>query len=291
MSYYKILGFDKEPFSTSPDPEFFYLSREHETALTNILIEVRLKRGLSVILGDVGTGKTTLSRKLIQELKGREDFIFHIILDPSFENERLFLSSLVRNLDIPGGDFKEATTLDLRDALERYLFQKGVTENKTVVLIVDEAQKLSDMSLEILRVLLNYETNEYKLLQLVLLGQIELHQKIIHIANFFDRISFKYNLNPLTLEETREMIEFRIRRAGYQSKMHIFLKEAVKEIHEATHGYPRRIIMLCHKALKELILKNQTVVDANLIGEIVKAEIQAGWHTSEKNPLLLKNSY
>lgn len=291
MSYYKILGFDKEPFSTSPDPEFFYLSREHETALTNILIEVRLKRGLSVILGDVGTGKTTLSRKLIQELKGREDFIFHIILDPSFENERLFLSSLVRNLDIPGGDFKEATTLDLRDALEHYLFQKGVTENKTVVLIVDEAQKLSDMSLEVLRVLLNYETNEYKLLQLVLLGQIELHQKIIHIANFFDRISFKYNLNPLTLEETREMIEFRIRRAGYQSKMHIFLKEAVKEIHEVTRGYPRRIIMLCHKALKELILKNQTVVDANLIGEIVKAEIQAGWHTSEKNPLLLKNSY
>ncbi len=291
MSYYKILGFDKEPFSTSPDPEFFYLSREHETALTNILIEVRLKRGLSVILGDVGTGKTTLSRKLIQELKGREDFIFHIILDPSFENERLFLSSLVRNLDIPGGDFKEATTLDLRDALERYLFQKGVTENKTVVLIVDEAQKLSDMSLEVLRVLLNYETNEYKLLQLVLLGQIELHQKIIHIANFFDRISFKYNLNPLTLEETREMIEFRIRRAGYQSQMHLFLKEAVKEIHEATHGYPRRIIMLCHKALKELILKNQSVVDANLIGEIVKAEIQAGWHTNEKNPLLLKNSY
>lgn len=291
MSYYKILGFDKEPFSTSPDPEFFYLSREHETALTNILIEVRLKRGLSVILGDVGTGKTTLSRKLIQELKGREDFIFHIILDPSFENERLFLSSLVRNLDIPGGDFKDATTLDLRDALERYLFQKGVTENKTVVLIVDEAQKLSDMSLEVLRVLLNYETNEYKLLQLVLLGQIELHQKIIHIANFFDRISFKYNLNPLTLEETKEMIEFRIRRAGYQSKMHIFLKEAVKEIHEAARGYPRRIIMLCHKALKELILKNQTVVDANLIGEIVKAEIQAGWHTSEKNPLLLKNSY
>ena len=73
--------------------------------------------------------------------------------------------------------------------------------------------------------------------------------------------------------------------------MHLFLKEAVKEIHEATHGYPRRIIMLCHKALKELILKNQSVVDANLIGEIVKAEIQAGWHTNEKNPLLLKNSY
>ena len=100
MSYFKVLGFAKEPFSTSPDPEFFYLSKEHETALTNLLIELRLKRGLAVILGDVGTGKTTLSRKLIQEIKKREDFTFHIILDPSFENEHLFLSSLVRNFEI-----------------------------------------------------------------------------------------------------------------------------------------------------------------------------------------------
>ena len=69
MSYFQVLGFEKEPFSTSPDPEFFYLSKEHQIALTNILIELRLKRGLSVILGDIGTGKTSLSRKLIQELK------------------------------------------------------------------------------------------------------------------------------------------------------------------------------------------------------------------------------
>ena len=92
MSYFKILGFEKEPFSTSPDPEFFYMSKEHEASLTSILIELRLKRGLSVILGDIGTGKTTLSRKLIQELKGREDFIFSIILDPSFDDEKLFLT-------------------------------------------------------------------------------------------------------------------------------------------------------------------------------------------------------
>jgi general secretion pathway protein A len=291
MSYYKILGFEKEPFSTSPDPDFFYLSREHEIALTNILIEVRLRRGLSVILGDVGTGKTTLSRKLIQELKGRNDFIFHMVLDPSFDDERLFLSSLIKNFGIPVENVKEITMLDLRDALERYLFQKGVSELKTVVLIVDEAQKLTGTSLEILRVLLNYETNEYKLLQLVLLGQIELHEKIIGIPNFFDRISFKYTLNPFTLEETKEMIEFRIRQAGYQSRMHLFLKEAIKEIHEATRGYPRRITMLCHKALKELILKNQSVVDGDLVADIVKAEIQAGWHTNTKNPLLLKNSF
>ena len=100
MSYYKVLALDTEPFSTSPDPEFFYLSKEHETAMTNILIELRLKRGLSVILGDVGTGKTSLSRKLLRELRDREDILFHIILDPSFENEQTFLRSLIRNFEI-----------------------------------------------------------------------------------------------------------------------------------------------------------------------------------------------
>lgn len=289
MSYYKILGFNKEPFSTSPDPDFFYLSREHETALTNTLIELRLKRGLSVILGDVGTGKTTLSRKLIQELKERDDFTFNIILDPSFENEHALLSSLASNFDIPIDESKVSSTQVLKDALERFLFQKGVTENKTVVLIIDEAQKLNEMSLEILRVLLNYETNEFKLLQLVLLGQMELHAKICNIPNFFDRISFKYTLNPFSLEETREMIEFRIRKAGYQARMHLFLKEATKEIYRVTRGYPRQITMLCHKALKELVLRNQSVVDTNIIEEIVKHEIKSGWQ--RKDLLLLKNSY
>ena len=292
MSYFKIIGFEKEPFSTSPDPDFFYLSREHETALTNILIELRLKRGLSVILGDVGTGKTTLSRKLVQELKERDDCIFNIILDPTFDDERLFLTSLVRNFEInvESSAFNGGTTiLALREALERFLFQKGVTEGKTVILIIDEAQKLTENSLEILRVLLNYETNEFKLLQLVLLGQVELYSKIIDIANFFDRISLKFMLHPLDFEETKEMIEFRIRQAGYKSGMHLFLDEAVREIHQCSRGYPRQITMLCHRSLKILVLKNRFVVDAALVKEIIDEEFKSGWQ--RKDLLLQKNSF
>ena len=100
MSYYRVLGFEKEPFSTSPDPDFLYFTQGHESALTNILIELRLKRGLSVVLGDVGTGKTTLSRRLIRDLKKREDFIVHCLLDPCFENEYEFLSYLIHNFEI-----------------------------------------------------------------------------------------------------------------------------------------------------------------------------------------------
>jgi len=289
MSYYKILGFEKEPFSTSPDPEFFYLTKEHEAALTHTLIELRLKRGLSVILGDVGTGKTTLSRKLIQELKGREDFIFNIILDPSFENEHLFLTSLARNFEIEIGNTTSPTILDLREALERYLFQKSAAENKIVTLIIDEAQKLNESSLEILRVLLNYETNEYKLLQLVLLGQLELHSKIVSMPNFYDRISFKYTLNPLDFDETRDMIEFRIRQAGYKAKMYLFLDDAIQEIYQYSRGYPRQITMFCHKALKSLVMNNKAVIDGELVREIIEDEIKTGWH--RKDPLLQKNSY
>lgn len=288
MSYFKVLGFEKEPFSTSPDPDFFFLSREHEAALANILIELRLKRGLSVILGDVGTGKTTLSRKLIQELKDRTDFIFHIILDPSFENEESFLTALAKNFEINLGN-EPLSIVALREGLERFLFQKGVTENKTVTLIIDEAQKLNDASLEVLRVLLNYETNEFKLIQLVILGQLELHAKITGIANFFDRISFKYTLNPLDFYETKEMIEFRLKQAGYSSNMHLFLDDAIKEVHQYTRGYPRRITMLCHRALKTLVLKNKFVIDAPLIQEIINQDIESGWHRTDLS--LQKNNF
>lgn len=290
MSYFKILGFEKEPFSTSPDPEFFYLSKEHEIALTNILIELRLKRGLSVILGDIGTGKTSLSRKLIQELKQRDDFIFHMILDPTFENDQQFLFSLAKNFEINLVRNNEVlpSIADLREGLERFLFQKGVGEAKTVTIIVDEAQKLSEGSLEVLRVLLNYETNEFKLLQLVLLGQLELHSKIMNIPNFFDRISFKYTLNPLDFNEAKEMIEFRIAQAGYKAGMHLFLDDGIREIHQHAKGYPRQITMLCHKALKTLVLKNRFAVDARLVRELADEEIKSGWH--RRDPLLERSS-
>ncbi len=289
MSYFKVLGFEKEPFSTSPDPEFFYLSKEHEIALTNALIELRLRRGLSVILGDVGTGKTTLSRKLVQELKRREDFIFHIILNPSFDTESLFLAYLARNFEISLPVSSSLNVLELRESMERFLFQKGVTEGRTVTLIVDEAQKLNEMSLECLRLLLNYETNNFKLLQLVLLGQVELHSKIMGIPNFFDRISFKYSLNPLDYKETKELIEFRIRQAGFKSRTHLFLDEAVKEIHQHARGYPRQITMLCHRLLKQMVIKKKFVVDKYIVQEMIRDEVREGWFPKES--LLQKSSY
>ena len=273
MSYFKVLGLNKEPFSTSPDPDFFYQSQEHQTAITRLLIEIRLRRGLSLILGDVGIGKTTLSRKLFQMLKEREDILFHMILDPTYETEDLFLDSLTRTFQIDLNK-PDPSILDYKEAIKKYLFQKGVEENKTIVLLIDEAQKLNPMSLEVLRILLNYETNEYKLLQLVLLSQLELLPRLREIKNFMDRISLKYIINPLDEKETKEMIEFRIRQAGYNGGVPLFIDEAIAEIYRYTQGYPRRIGMLCHNALKMLVMENKPVVDGRIIRDLIAKEIR-----------------
>jgi len=277
MSYYNILGLEREPFSTSPDPGFFYDSKEHHAALMRLMIELRLRRGLSVILGDVGTGKTTLSRKLFQMLKERDDIIFHMILDPTYDTEELFLDSLIRTFDITI-DKPKPTVLDFKEAIKNYLFKKGMEEKKTVVLLIDEGQKLNPLSLEALRVFLNYETNEYKLLQLVLLAQMELLPKIRNIPNLWDRISLKYVLNPLDEYETREMIDFRLKKAGLRSSAPFFTPDAVKEIYQYTQGYPRRIAMICHNALKELVMSSQPLVDAGVIRKLVAAESKIAAH-------------
>jgi len=269
MSYFKVLGLEKEPFSISPDPQFFYHSSSHYTALKRLEIAIRLRRGLSLILGDVGTGKTTLSRTLLQTFREEGDFVFHMILDPSFKSEFQFLSTLVKIFDITPA-FK--STLDFKEALEKHLFQKGVIENKTIVLLIDEGQKLSPENLEVLRTLLNYETNEYKLLQLVIMAQIELLPRIKRIRNFMDRIVLKYTINPLDETETKEMIEFRLKQAGYNHENNLFTDEAIKLIYQHTQGYPRRIAMLCHDALETLAIEERSVVEAEIINGLLARE-------------------
>lgn len=263
------MGLEKEPFSTSPDPQFFYQSSSHYAALKRLEIAVRLRRGLSLILGDVGTGKTTLSRTLLQTFKDESDFVFHMILDPGFKSEFQFLLSLVKIFGVQPS-FK--STLDFKDALEKYLFQKGVDENKTIVLLIDEGQKISPENLEVLRTLLNYETNEYKLLQLVIMAQIELLPRIKRVRNFMDRVVLKYTINPFDEKETKEMIEFRLKQAGYNHQNGLFTDEAIRLIYQHTQGYPRRIAMICHDALETAVMNDHPAVDADIISSLVTQE-------------------
>ena len=269
MSYYKVFGLEEEPFSTSPDPAFFYESAEHREALVRLEIAVKLKRGASLVLGDVGTGKTTLARKLFHAFQDRSKYEFSMILDPGFQSELEFLTSLADVFEVKPD---LPTVFGYRKAIEAYLFQKGVSENKIVILLIDEAQKLNIESIEVLRTLLNYETNKFKLLQLVLFAQTELLPQVQQIKNFWDRLALKYVINPLSLKETREIIEFRLKQAGYKKDAPLFSSEAVDMIFHQTDGCPRRIMMLCHNALENLIIRNRPQVDSDTLCELISEE-------------------
>ncbi len=285
MSYLSVLQLEREPFSTSPDPDFFYRSAEHAQTLERLEIAIRLRRGLSVVLADVGMGKTTLSRALLRAFQDEEeDFIFYMMLDPGFKLEEQFLTHLIKLFGIPLAYYSPGT---YRQAIEAYLFQKCVEEDKTVVLIVDEGQKLTSANLELLRTLLNYETNQYKLLQLVIFGQLELLLRLQGIPNLMDRISVKCVLHPLDENQTQELIAFRLRQAcpdlpgekpravggtGYIEGSALFSPEAIRKIYQHTQGYPRRITRICHLAMEYLIMEDQRQVTKTLIDKIIAQE-------------------
>lgn len=267
MQFYEVLGFRREPFSTSPDPAFFYRSQEHEDCLQRLEISIRLRRGLNVILGDVGTGKTTLSRTLFQTIGSDDSIIFQMVLDPSFKSEFQMLTAMIEMYGIePDG----RSTLAYKDAVRDFLFEKGINEDKTIVLLIDEGQKLTPTYMEVLRNLLNFETNEYKLLQLVIMGQMELLPKIRRSRSFRDRIALSYVLNPLNHEDAKNMIIFRLREAGHQDPESLFTEEALEEIYYSTQGYPRQITTLCHNALVTMFTQNRRSVDRDVVAETVE---------------------
>lgn len=271
MSYYKLLGLQREPFSTNPDPEFFYRTRGHTAAFYRLRAAVDLRRGLNLILGDVGTGKSTLMRKLTTTLADEPEYLVKVILDPSADSEQEFLLMLS---GIFGLHPRWPSVSGCRKIIEHFLFEEGLVHGRTVVLFIDEAQKLSAPSMEALRVLLNYETNEMKLIQIVLLGQMELLTAVSRIKNLWDRIAFKYVINPLEKDETRELIHFRLKRAGSALEDALFDEESIEMIHRCTQGYPRRVTMICHDALEYLVMYDKRRVDRDVIETLMRQEVK-----------------
>lgn len=262
MDYFKILNLKKEPFSNSPEPEFFYQSVKHLGCLQKLELAIRLRRGLSVVVGDVGTGKTTLCRQLILKFaasdEDRKQIETHLLLDPSFTTPLEFLSAVALSFGVSsiGSDVSE---WQLKENIKNYLFQKGVDEGKIVVLIVDEGQKLPSFCLEILREFLNYETNEYKLLQIVVFAQGEFERTLKEHRYFADRVNFYYLLKPLNFRETRGMVKFRIEKASDKdSAPPFFTYSGLWALYLATGGYPRKIVTLCHQVILALIIQNKS---------------------------------
>jgi general secretion pathway protein A len=271
MDYFSILNLKKEPFSNSPDPGLFYPSPNHVECLHSIEMAIRLKRGLNLVLGEVGTGKTTLCRKLIQQISstaGNDLVEMHLLLDPSFSSSYEFLSGIAGHfgLTASAGDIADRTEWQLKEAIKNCLFAKGVEEGKIVVLLIDEGQKLPDFCLEILREFLNYETNDCKLLQIVIFAQQEFREKIGQLANLANRINLCYSLTPLGFGETGRMIAYRISQTSEDGAGRpLFTWPGLFALYRETGGNPRSINMLCHHIVLSLIIQNRVKAGWSLV--------------------------
>ncbi len=243
--YTSFFGLNEKPFSITPDPRYLFLSERHAEALAHLLYGVTESGGFIQLTGEVGTGKTTIVRSLLEQMP--PDTRVALVLNPRLTPHE-FLLAICEELRLPLDLEQRGSMKAIVDALNQRLLDAHA-EGQRVVLIVDEAQNLSPDVLEQIRLLTNLETAKQKLLQIILIGQPELRHLLARtdLRQLAQRITGRYHLEPLDRAETRAYISHRLRVAGGGAE--IFTAPAATAIHRAAHGIPRLINVICDRAL------------------------------------------
>ena len=273
--YERFFSLDASPFVLTPDPRFLFRSRGHHDILTSLLYGIASQKGIMALIGDVGTGKTTLCRALLQELP--KDVQSALILNPHLSDTEL----LGAILDDLGLERRGATRAELMLVLVEHLLAAGAA-GRTVVVILDEAQQMSIEALEQIRILSNLETPSRKLLQIVLAGQSELADRLRRreLRQLDQRIGIRCRLQPLSRNETFRYIEHRLRAAGLAGSMP-FTRAAIARIYSRSRGTPRVVNLVCDRALLAAYSTGARVIDDRL----VRLAIRNLWG---RNPVTLR---
>jgi general secretion pathway protein A len=273
--YEQYWGLSESPFSGTPDPRFLYLSEKHQNALTLLTYGVTSNKGAVMLTGDVGLGKTTLSRKLLGELNDR-DYKVVLIVHPVLTPVGL-LREILQQLEVPEEEIpkqRQPLVHLLHETLLKYYQQK-----QQVVLVIDEAHLIRDrQTFEELRLLLNFQLNDRYLMSLVLLGQTELRDKVERIPALKQRLAVRAHLPPLNLIETSEMVRYRLSAAWLDvQKNNPFTPEAINELYKYTRGYPRVICQVADTALLMGMVEKTRRIDDFLMHSVIMAMEGKDW--------------
>src|SRR5436189_5480923 len=248
-SYY---GFTEKPFSLTPDPKYLYRSQSHADAFDLLQYAIRRREGFVVVTGDIGTGKTTLCRALLEQID-RTTFTA-LVLNPFLSEEDLLKRILldfgvVTREEVKAGTLAGVTKHELLDALNDFLLGL-IPLNASAVLIIDEAQNLPLNILEQIRILSNLETDKEKLLQIILVGQLNLRTLLRspELRQLDQRVSIRYELKPLDEESVAAYVAHRLTIAGGSASV-AFLPKALAQVHRLSGGIPRLINLICDRAL------------------------------------------
>lgn len=263
--YKEFFGLRANPFNVNPDPRYLFLTRHTEEALACLTYGIQTRKGFVLLTGEVGTGKTTLINKLLEWLRLQQvatAFVFNSRL-----NTTQFLDYMMADFGIPC-DSKAKSQVLLR--LYNWLLDR-YRAGETAVLIVDEAQNLTDEVLEEIRMLTNLETFTEKLLQIVLVGQPELEQKLKQpqLRQLRQRLTLRARTHPLTLEETKSYVQQRLRIAGANGEA-IFGPEALAAIHRYSNGIPRVINLLCEHCLVSAFVDQQKTIGPAVVDTVAR---------------------
>jgi len=265
--YEKYYGFNDKPFNLTPDSKFFYASAKHEEALNCLLLAISERNGFVVITGEIGSGKTTVCRTLLNKLDPTTKVA--LVLNTHIGKKEL-ITTILEDLNI---EYRSTSKTHLISALNKYLL-KQASDDVNVVLIIDEAQNLTPSVIEEIRMLSNLETEKEKLIQIILMGQPELKKKLAmpRLEQFRQRVVFQYHLDPLTKEETKEYIKHRLKKAG-NNEANIFTDDAIEEVYKYSKGVPRLINLICHNALISGLVAEARSINKEIVLEAIKESV------------------
>jgi len=258
MLDFSPLGLAEAPFSLSPDPRFFFLSGQHKTALAKITYTTEQRQGLSVVYGDVGVGKTTIARRIYQIYNDNNDYEASYLPMPIFPSEFQLLKAICSEFGLSPKRSKYAQ-IELLNAHLIDIWRQG----QNALLIIDEAQALVGQQFELIRQLLNFESNTQKLIQIIMIGQNELRNKLRLKKPLRSRIATRSTIEPLDLRDTRDMINFRVMVAGRTDPL--FTDDAIQVIYDYSRGMPRDICSLGLNVLPLALLNHEDIIDADLV--------------------------